>query len=47
MRPSLYEFAGGAKAFEPFADALHARCLAQQPGRLVIEVDAVTVLAHC
>src|SRR6201999_2667056 len=28
MRPTLYEFAGGEQAFEPFADALHARCLA-------------------
>jgi len=28
MRPTLYEFAGGEKAFEPFAAALHARCLA-------------------
>jgi hemoglobin len=28
MRPTLYEFAGGAAAFEPFAAALHARCLA-------------------
>ena len=28
MRPTLYEFAGGAEAFPPFADALHARCLA-------------------
>ena len=28
MRPTLYEFAGGAKAFGPFAAALHARCLA-------------------
>jgi hemoglobin len=28
MRPTLYEYAGGEKAFEPFAAALHARCLA-------------------
>ena len=28
MRPTLYEYAGGAPAFPPFADALHARCLA-------------------
>ena len=28
MRPTLYEFAGGEQAFPPFADALHARCLA-------------------
>jgi hemoglobin len=28
MRPTLYEFAGGEQAFKPFADALHARCLA-------------------
>jgi hemoglobin len=28
MRPTLYEFAGGAAAFPPFAAALHARCLA-------------------
>jgi len=28
MRPTLYEFAGGADAFPPFAAALHARCLA-------------------
>jgi hemoglobin len=28
MRPTLYEFAGGAQAFVPFAAALHARCLA-------------------
>jgi hemoglobin len=28
MRPTLYEFAGGEQAFQPFADALHARCLA-------------------
>ena len=28
MRPTLYEFAGGEKAFAPFAAALHARCLA-------------------
>lgn len=28
MRPTLYEFAGGEKAFETFAAALHARCLA-------------------
>ncbi len=28
MRPTLYEFAGGERAFEPFAAALHARCLA-------------------
>ena len=28
MRPTLYDFAGGEKAFEPFAAALHARCLA-------------------
>ena len=28
MRPTLYEFAGGEQAFEPFAVALHARCLA-------------------
>jgi hemoglobin len=28
MRPTLYEFAGGEQAFEPFAAALHARCLA-------------------
>jgi len=29
MRPTtLYEFAGGEKAFLPFAAALHARCLA-------------------
>jgi hemoglobin len=28
MRPTLYEFAGGEQAFEPFAGALHARCLA-------------------
>ena len=28
MRPTLYEFAGGEQAFEPFANALHARCLA-------------------
>ena len=28
MRPTLYEFAGGAEAFPPFAAALHARCLA-------------------
>jgi hemoglobin len=28
MRPTLYEFAGGASAFPPFAAALHARCLA-------------------
>ena len=28
MRPTLYEFAGGAEAFAPFAAALHARCLA-------------------
>ena len=28
MRPTLYEFAGGEKAFGPFAAALHARCLA-------------------
>ena len=28
MRPTLYEFAGGEAAFEPFARALHARCLA-------------------
>jgi len=27
-RPTLYEFAGGAAAFEPFCHALHARCLA-------------------
>jgi len=27
-RPTLYEFAGGQDAFLPFADALHARCLA-------------------
>jgi hemoglobin len=28
MEPTLYEFAGGEKAFVPFAAALHARCLA-------------------
>ena len=28
MRPTLYEFAGGQQAFEDFAAALHARCLA-------------------
>jgi hemoglobin len=28
VRPTLYEFAGGEKAFAPFAAALHARCLA-------------------
>jgi len=28
MRPTLYEFAGGPKAFGVFAAALHARCLA-------------------
>jgi hemoglobin len=28
MRPTLYEFAGGADAFAGFAAALHARCLA-------------------
>jgi len=28
MRPSLYEFAGGADAFRRLADAHHARCLA-------------------
>jgi hemoglobin len=28
MRPTLYEYAGGASAFEPFAAALHERCLA-------------------
>ena len=28
MRPTLYEFAGGQQAFEVFAAALHARCLA-------------------
>jgi len=28
MRPTLYEFAGGQQAFETFAAALHARCLA-------------------
>lgn len=28
MRPTLYEFAGGQRAFETFAAALHARCLA-------------------
>jgi len=28
MRPTLYEFAGGEAAFEPFCQALHARCLA-------------------
>jgi hemoglobin len=28
MRPTLYEFAGGDQAFEAFAAALHARCLA-------------------
>ena len=28
MRPTLYEFAGGAEAVPPFAAALHARCLA-------------------
>jgi len=28
MRPTLYEFAGGAEAFLAFAAALHARCLA-------------------
>ena len=28
MRPTLYEFAGGQRAFEVFAAALHARCLA-------------------
>jgi hemoglobin len=28
MGPTLYEFAGGEKAFPPFAAALHARCLA-------------------
>ena len=28
MGPTLYEFAGGEKAFAPFAAALHARCLA-------------------
>jgi hemoglobin len=28
MRPTLYEYAGGEQAFEPFAAALHARCLA-------------------
>jgi hemoglobin len=28
MRPTLYDFAGGEKAFAPFATALHARCLA-------------------
>jgi hemoglobin len=28
MRPTLYEFAGGEQAFETFAAALHARCLA-------------------
>jgi hemoglobin len=28
MRPTLYEFAGGEQAFEAFAAALHARCLA-------------------
>ena len=28
MRPTLYEFAGVEKAFEPFALALNARCLA-------------------
>jgi hemoglobin len=28
MRPTLYEYAGGAGAFGPFAAALHARCLA-------------------
>jgi hemoglobin len=27
-RATLYEFAGGERAFEPFAAALHARCLA-------------------
>jgi len=27
-RPTLYEFAGGATVFEPFCQALHARCLA-------------------
>jgi hemoglobin len=28
MRQTLYEFAGGEGAFEPFAVALHRRCLA-------------------
>jgi hemoglobin len=28
MRPTLYDYAGGEKAFAPFAAALHARCLA-------------------
>jgi hemoglobin len=28
MRPTLYEFAGGERAFLGFAAALHARCLA-------------------
>jgi hemoglobin len=28
MRPTLYEYAGGENAFEPFAAALHERCLA-------------------
>jgi hemoglobin len=28
MRPTLYEYAGGENAFEPFAAALHDRCLA-------------------
>jgi hemoglobin len=28
MEPTLYEFAGGEKAFPPFAAALHERCLA-------------------
>jgi carbonic anhydrase/truncated hemoglobin YjbI len=28
MQPTLYEFAGGQQAFETFAAALHARCLA-------------------
>jgi hemoglobin len=28
MGPTLYEFAGGEKAFLPFAAALHERCLA-------------------
>jgi hemoglobin len=27
-RPTLYEYAGGATAFEPFCQALHERCLA-------------------
>jgi len=30
MRPTLYEFAGGQQAFETFAAALHARCLADR-----------------